>query len=80
MRGKLGERVAVGLGDWAPALGEILDVKFGQTVWRNFLLGRTNVVAALESVRVERMDQTQLQPFKPAGNGEQRASAAVDVN
>jgi asparagine synthase (glutamine-hydrolysing) len=41
MRGKLGERVATGLGDWAPALGASLDHRFAQTVWRNFLRGRT---------------------------------------
>lgn len=41
LRGKLGERVATGLGDWAPALEASLDHRFGQTVWRNFLRGRT---------------------------------------
>jgi asparagine synthase (glutamine-hydrolysing) len=41
MRGKLGERVAIGLGDWAPALEANLDHKFAQGVWRNFLRGRT---------------------------------------
>jgi len=41
MRGKLGERVATGLGDWAPALEANLDHKFAQGVWRNFLRGRT---------------------------------------
>jgi asparagine synthase (glutamine-hydrolysing) len=41
MRGKLGERVATGLGDWAPALEATLDHRFAQTVWRNFLRART---------------------------------------
>ena len=41
MRGKLGERVAIGLGDWAPALEAGLDHRFAQGVWRNFLRGRT---------------------------------------
>jgi asparagine synthase (glutamine-hydrolysing) len=41
MRGKLGERVAMGLGDWAPALEASLDHKFAQGVWRNFLRGKT---------------------------------------
>lgn len=41
MRGKLGERVATGLGDWAPALEASLDHKFAQGVWRNFLREKT---------------------------------------
>jgi asparagine synthetase B (glutamine-hydrolysing) len=41
MRGRLGERVAIGLGDWAPALEANLDHKFAQGVWRNFLRGKT---------------------------------------
>jgi hypothetical protein len=41
MRGKLGERVAMGLGDWAPALEASLDHRFAQGVWRNFLRGKT---------------------------------------
>ena len=41
MRGKLGDRVAVTLGDWAPALESCLGASFGQAVWRNFLRGHT---------------------------------------
>ncbi|MGB8523563.1 MAG: asparagine synthase (glutamine-hydrolyzing), partial [Candidatus Acidiferrales bacterium] len=41
MRGKLGERVATGLGDWAPALEASLDHRFAQGIWRNFLRGKT---------------------------------------
>jgi asparagine synthase (glutamine-hydrolysing) len=41
LRGKLGEKVATGLGDWAPALEASLDHRFAQGVWRNFLRGRT---------------------------------------
>jgi len=41
MRGKLGERVAMGLGDWAPALEASLDHRFAQGIWRNFLRGKT---------------------------------------
>jgi asparagine synthase (glutamine-hydrolysing) len=79
MRGKLGERVAVGLGDWAPALGEVLDVRFGQSVWRNFLLGRRtwsrpwSLYLLNEWIKHNSTVQT-------TGNGEQRASATVDVN
>jgi asparagine synthase (glutamine-hydrolysing) len=40
LRGKLGERVATGLGDWAPALESSLDHRFAQGIWRNFLRGR----------------------------------------
>jgi asparagine synthase (glutamine-hydrolysing) len=42
MRGKLGERVATGLGDWAPALEASLDHRFAQGIWRNFLRGKTS--------------------------------------
>jgi asparagine synthase (glutamine-hydrolysing) len=41
LRGKLGERVAVGLGDWSPALHERFDGRFALAVWRDFLRGRT---------------------------------------
>jgi asparagine synthase (glutamine-hydrolysing) len=41
MRGKFGDRVAAGLGDWAPSLGASLDRRFAQTVWRNFLGDKT---------------------------------------
>ncbi len=41
LRGKLGERVAVGLGDWSPALYERFDGRFALAVWRDFLRGRT---------------------------------------
>jgi asparagine synthase (glutamine-hydrolysing) len=42
MRGKLGESVATGLGDWAPALEAYLDHRFAQGVWRDFLRGKTS--------------------------------------
>jgi asparagine synthase (glutamine-hydrolysing) len=41
LRGKLGEHVAVGLGDWSPALQERFDGRFALAVWRDFLRGRT---------------------------------------
>ncbi|MGA7856127.1 MAG: asparagine synthase (glutamine-hydrolyzing) [Candidatus Acidiferrales bacterium] len=41
LRGKLGERVAVGLGDWSPALQARFDGRFALAVWRDFLRGRT---------------------------------------
>jgi asparagine synthase (glutamine-hydrolysing) len=41
LRGKLGERVAVQLGDWSPALESRLDGRFAQAVWKDFLRGRT---------------------------------------
>jgi asparagine synthase (glutamine-hydrolysing) len=41
LRGKLGERVAVQLGDWSPALESRLDARFAQAVWKDFLRGRT---------------------------------------
>jgi asparagine synthase (glutamine-hydrolysing) len=41
LRGKLGERVAVELGDWSPALESRLDGRFAQAVWKDFLRGRT---------------------------------------
>lgn len=81
MRGKLGERVAVGLGDWAPALGEILDVKFGQTVWRNFLMGRTTWSRPWSLYVLNEWIKRSLN-VQPAGNVENRVSsaAAVQVN
>jgi asparagine synthase (glutamine-hydrolysing) len=79
MRGKLGERVAVGLGDWAPALGEVLDVKFGQSVWRNFLLGRRTWSRPWSLyVLNEWIKRNSTVPT--AANKEQRASSAVHVN
>jgi asparagine synthase (glutamine-hydrolysing) len=79
MRGKLGERVAVGLGDWAPALGEVLDVKFGQSVWRNFLLGRRTWSRPWSLyVLNEWIKRNSAVPT--ATNQEQRASSAVHVN
>jgi asparagine synthase (glutamine-hydrolysing) len=41
LRGKLGERVAVGLGDWSPALQSRFDGRFALAVWKDFLCGRT---------------------------------------
>ncbi len=79
MRGKLGERVAVGLGDWAPALGEVLDVKFGQSVWRNFLLGRRTWSRPWSLyVLNEWIKRNSTVPT--ATNQEQRVSSAVHVN
>ena len=79
MRGKLGERVAVGLGDWSPALREILDVKFGQTVWRNFLLGRTTWSRPWSLYVLNEWIKRNVN-VQPAGNVENRASSAVQVN
>jgi asparagine synthase (glutamine-hydrolysing) len=79
MRGKLGERVAVGLGDWAPALGEILDMKFAQTVWRSFLLGRTTWSRPWSLYVLNEWVKHNLN-VQPVGSVENRASAAVHVN
>jgi asparagine synthase (glutamine-hydrolysing) len=79
MRGKLGERVAVGLGDWAPALEEILNMKFARTVWRNFLLGRTTWSRPWSLYVLNEWVKHNLN-VQPAGRVENRASAAVHVN
>lgn len=79
MRGKLGERVGVGLGDWAPALGEILDMKFAQTVWRNFLLGRTTWSRPWSLYVLNEWIKHNLN-VQRAGTMENHASAAVHVN
>jgi asparagine synthase (glutamine-hydrolysing) len=79
MRGKLGERVAVGLGDWAPALEEILDMKFARSVWRNFLLGRTTWSRPWSLYVLNEWVKHNL-AVQPAGGVENRASAAVHVN
>lgn len=42
LRGKLGERVAAGLSDWSPALETSLAREAGQSVWKDFLAGRTS--------------------------------------
>jgi asparagine synthase (glutamine-hydrolysing) len=41
LRGKLGEQVAAGLGDWSPTLEPRLDGRFPMAVWKDFLRGRT---------------------------------------
>jgi asparagine synthase (glutamine-hydrolysing) len=41
LRGKLGERVAIGLADWSPALESRFDGRFALTVWKDFLHSRT---------------------------------------
>jgi asparagine synthase (glutamine-hydrolysing) len=79
MRGKLGERVAVGLGDWAPGLAEIVDIKFGQTVWRNFLLDRTTWSRPWSLYVLNEWVKRNLN-VQHAGRVENRASAAVHVN
>jgi asparagine synthase (glutamine-hydrolysing) len=79
MRGKLGERVAVGLGDWAPALEEILEMKFARTVWRNFLLGRTTWSRPWSLYVLNEWVKHNLN-VQPVGGVENRASAAVHVN
>ncbi|MFZ0431904.1 MAG: asparagine synthase-related protein, partial [Candidatus Acidiferrales bacterium] len=41
LRGQLGARVAAGLSDWSPALAPHLGSNFAQSVWHDFLRGRT---------------------------------------
>jgi len=79
MRGKLGDRIAVGLGDWAPALGEILDMKFAQTVWRNFLMGRTTWSRPWSLYVLNEWVKHNLH-VPPSSSTENRASVAVQVN
>jgi asparagine synthase (glutamine-hydrolysing) len=79
MRGKLGERVAVGLGDWAPALGEIVNMKFAQTVWRSFLLDRTTWSRPWSLYVLNEWVKRNLN-VPPASGVENRATAAVHVN
>ena len=42
LRGRLGERVAAGLADWAPALEQHVDKNFGPAMWQDFVDGRTS--------------------------------------
>ncbi|MFZ0432902.1 MAG: asparagine synthase (glutamine-hydrolyzing) [Candidatus Acidiferrales bacterium] len=42
LRGPLGERVAAGLSDWSPALAPHVGSNFAQSVWHDFLRGRTS--------------------------------------
>jgi asparagine synthase (glutamine-hydrolysing) len=41
LRGPLGKRVAAGLAEWSPAIEPQLGGDFAQTVWKDFLAGRT---------------------------------------
>jgi asparagine synthase (glutamine-hydrolysing) len=41
LRGPLGGRVAAGLAEWSPALAPHLGAHFAQSVWKDFLRGRT---------------------------------------
>lgn len=41
LRGKLGQRIADGLADWAPELSPLIGAEFGHGVWQDFLQGRT---------------------------------------
>ena len=42
LRGRLGERVAAGLAEWAPALEQRVDKNFGPAMWQDFVDGRTS--------------------------------------
>jgi len=42
LRGPLGKRVAAGLAEWSPAIEPQLGGDFAQTVWKDFLAGRTS--------------------------------------
>ena len=41
LRGDLGQRVSAGLNDWSPVLAAQIDPAFPQSVWQNFIGGRT---------------------------------------
>lgn len=41
LRGTLGKRVAAGLAEWSPALESQISGEFAQTVWNDFVAGRT---------------------------------------
>jgi len=41
LRGPLGKQVAAGLAEWSPAIEPQLGGDFAQTVWNDFLAGRT---------------------------------------
>ena len=60
LRGALGKRVAAGLADWSPALEPVLPRRICALDVAAISSGRHHVVAAVESLRAERMGQAQL--------------------
>jgi asparagine synthase (glutamine-hydrolysing) len=78
MRGKLGDRVAVTLGDWAPALDTCLGSSFGQAVWRNFLRGHTTWSRPWSLYVLNEWVKRNL-VAQPAGNVERQKAIAVHV-
>ncbi len=78
MRGKLGDRIAVTLGDWAPALESCLGSSFGQAVWRNFLRGHTTWSRPWSLYVLNEWVKRNL-VAQPAGNVERQKAIAVHV-
>jgi asparagine synthase (glutamine-hydrolysing) len=78
MRGKLGDRVAVALGNWAPALESCLGGSFAQAVWRNFLRGHTTWSRPWSLYVLNEWVKRNL-VVQSAGNVERQKAVAVHV-
>src|SRR5277367_435434 len=76
LRGKLGERVAVQLGDWSPALESRLDGRFAQAAWKDFLRGRTTWSRPWSLYVLNEWAKRNLRVPKPAAEPTRNAAAA----
>jgi asparagine synthase (glutamine-hydrolysing) len=76
LRGKLGERVAVQLGDWSPALESRLDGRFAQAVWKDFLRGRTTWSRPWSLYVLNEWAKRNLRVPEPASQPNQNAATA----
>jgi asparagine synthase (glutamine-hydrolysing) len=76
LRGKLGERVAVHLGDWSPALESRLDGRFAQAVWKDFLRGRTTWSRPWSLYVLNEWAKRNLRVLEPAAQPKSNAATA----
>jgi asparagine synthase (glutamine-hydrolysing) len=75
LRGPLRERVAAGLADWTPVLGEILDRERVAAVWQDFLRGRTSWSRPWSLYVLNEWARKHLQGSGIAADAERRAAA-----
>jgi len=75
LRGPLRERVAAGLADWTPVLGEILDRERVAVVWHDFLKGRTSWSRPWSLYVLNEWARKHLQSSGITADAERRAAA-----
>lgn len=78
LRGRLGERVAEGLGDWSPALDAHLDRDVALCVWNDFISGRTTWSRPWSLYILNEWVKRNLPPHA-SYRAERRGAAAVTV-